>query len=260
MIKFIKVNQLVFLVLSLFFLKDLFSDAAGYAGNKAIIVKSNEVTIIHRHDWSGATRKARQKMLWGDHNPFTKQNNYAYIECVNNESHDVIFKTPTPALTHIFITDDSRYILGLSNIKLTNPYQLILLDRSGKMLYFESISPDEAKLGEREYLEFKKRFPKVFKKLIKSKLIFKMKDSYYLNYLVIPLGDKVRSYLFKYLGPSHLSNNFTESETNYIDWYKAPNPEIQLSYNELGMVSVISLLDPAGIRIEIPIKVNRYYE
>lgn len=245
-------NHYFYFLLILLLGRNLYSDAAGYAGNKAFLAENGDFTVIHRHDWSQATRENRLRMFWKNQNPFTNKNNYAYIECVNNSNHDVVFKTPTPALTYLFISDDSRHVLGLSNIKLHNPYQLVLLNNLGKILFFTSISPDEAKLSNREFLNFKMKFPKELKRLKESKLIFKIKDTYYLNYRVIPIEKKARMYLFKFLVPSHFSNNFSESETNFIFWYKTPDPAIQLHY-ENGKVSAISLLDPAGERFEIPI-------
>ena len=227
-------------------------DAAGYTGNKAIFVKNAEFTIIHRHNWSQATKESRRRMFWGDQNPFTSKNNYSHIESVNNANHDILFKTPTPALTYLFINEDSKYILGLSSIKLDNPYHLILLNNSGEILFYVPISPNEAKLNAKEFLVFEKKFPKVTKKLKLNKLIFKINDTYYLSYRAIPVGNKVHAYLFNFLEPSHFSRNFSESESNFIDWYKTPDPEIRLSY-EKGKVSAISLLDPAGERFEIPV-------
>ncbi|MCJ7483179.1 MAG: hypothetical protein MUO31_09465 [Thermodesulfovibrionales bacterium] len=232
--------------------RNLSPDAAGYAGNKVFLAKNDDLTVIHGHNWSQETREKRWRMIIGDQNPFTRKNDYAYIECVNNKTHDVLFKTPTPALTHLYISEDSRYIVGLSNIKLDNPVQLVLLDNSGKVVFYMSISSEEAKLSMSEYQAFESKFPKEARKLKANNQIFKIKDTLYLNYNVMPFGEKVRMYLFNYLVPSHFSKNFSESETNFIDWYKTPDPEIRLRY-ENGKVSAISLLDPAGERCEIQI-------
>ncbi len=245
-------KQMIYVLFLLILGIHLLADAGGYSGNKAILIKNKEITIIHRHNWTQETRACRQRMFWGEQNPFTMKNNYAYIECVKNETHDVLFKIPTPALTYLFIDESSRFIVGLSNIKLDNPVHLILLDNSGRVVFFTSISPDEAKLSTSEFLRFENKFPKDAKKLKAKNLISSKNDTVYLNYRVIPFGKKVSTFLFNFLTPSHFSRNFSESETNFIDWYKMPDPDIQLNYKN-GKVSAISLLDPAGERFEIPV-------
>jgi hypothetical protein len=39
-----------------------------------------------------------------------------------------------PALTHIWISTDSKYVVGISNVMLRNPYQLVVFNKSGDRL------------------------------------------------------------------------------------------------------------------------------
>jgi hypothetical protein len=50
-----------------------------------------------------------------------------------------IFRRPVPALTYIWISRDSKYIVGISNVKLWNPYQLVVFSRSGDRLFERKI-------------------------------------------------------------------------------------------------------------------------
>jgi hypothetical protein len=45
-----------------------------------------------------------------------------------------LFRRPVPALTHIWISPDSAYVVGISNVMLWNPYQLVAFCRSGDRL------------------------------------------------------------------------------------------------------------------------------
>jgi hypothetical protein len=45
-----------------------------------------------------------------------------------------LFRRPVPALTHIWISPDSAYVVGISNVMLWNPYQLVVFSRSGDRL------------------------------------------------------------------------------------------------------------------------------
>jgi hypothetical protein len=45
-----------------------------------------------------------------------------------------------PALTLLWISPDSRYVVGLSNVKLWNPYQLVVFSRAGRRVFERSIN------------------------------------------------------------------------------------------------------------------------
>jgi hypothetical protein len=47
-----------------------------------------------------------------------------------------------PALTHLWIAPDSRYVVGLSNLKLHNPYQLVVFTRSGRRVFEKRITAE----------------------------------------------------------------------------------------------------------------------
>jgi hypothetical protein len=250
-------RKFLFLLLLLIFYTNGYPDAAGYAEKKLFIKTSEKFTIIHRHDWTKSTRKLRWNMFTKDQNPFTSKNNYANLECVDNRTHNIIFTSPTPALTYLFISDDSRFIIGLSKIKLLNPVQIVLFDTNGNLIFYTQISVDEAKMSPSEFRTFENKFPRDTRKLKKLKRIYNVGGSIFLNCGTIPpLREKAWKYLFNWNAPSHFSKNFSESETNIIDWFQEPDPEIRLKY-EAGQVAAISLLDPAGERFEIPINRNQ---
>ena len=116
------------------------SDAVSYSKVVDLRAESAVVVAQHHHDWSQATRDARWKMISTTKDPFTVENTYAYLRLVDRASGRELFKKPVPALTHLWISPDSRYVVGLSSIKLNNPYQLVVFSRSGRRVLEKSIT------------------------------------------------------------------------------------------------------------------------
>jgi hypothetical protein len=120
----------------------LFADAVGYADIKDIREQNAALTVEHHHDWSRATEPARYKMITTTHDPFTAENTYSWLRAVDRASGKELFRTPVPALTQLWISPDSRYIVGISSIKLWNPYQLVVFTRSGKRVFQKDFTGD----------------------------------------------------------------------------------------------------------------------
>ena len=92
-----------------------FSDSRPYNKTVNITIESENYIIEHYHDWN-----------W--------KKKYAYIECTNKKTNDIVFKVPSPALTKLFISDDEQFIVGLSYIKIDNPYQFVMLNLEGEYI------------------------------------------------------------------------------------------------------------------------------
>jgi hypothetical protein len=54
--------------------------------------------------------------------------------CATRRQAASCFAVPCPALTHIWISPDSEYVIGISNVMLRNPYQLVVFNRAGDRL------------------------------------------------------------------------------------------------------------------------------
>ncbi|MFZ6800535.1 hypothetical protein [Undibacterium sp. Di24W] len=78
-------------------------------------------------------------MISTDKNPFSSLNTYSYIQVSDKKSGNILFKSPVPALTVIWATPDSNYIVGISNIKVWNPYHLVVFNKKGELLYKAAI-------------------------------------------------------------------------------------------------------------------------
>ncbi len=98
------------------------ADYVPYARRVSISAEMGDLRVEHSHDWSNATREARTTT----NDPFSAENNYSYLELRDKANGAILFHKPAPALTYIWIFPNSKYIVGLSNIKLWNPYQISL--------------------------------------------------------------------------------------------------------------------------------------
>jgi hypothetical protein len=118
------------------------ADAVGYAEVKDIRIQNDVLSVEHHHDWSRATEPARYKMITTNHDPFTAENTYSWLRVVDKASGKELFRAPVPALTLLWISPDSKYIVGLSSIKLWNPYQLVVFTRSGRRVFERDFTKD----------------------------------------------------------------------------------------------------------------------
>ena len=89
-----------------------FADRAAYSGVVDLKRVSSVMTVEHHHDWS---------------NPL----HMSSLRAVDRTSGKQLFDISVPAITYLWISPDSHYIVGLSNIKYLNKYQLIVLSDSG---------------------------------------------------------------------------------------------------------------------------------
>jgi hypothetical protein len=211
-----------------------FSDRAGYSGTKKIIIESENYKIEHYHDWSI---------------------NYAYIECINKNTNITEYKISSPALTNLYISHDEKYIIGFSNIKLHNPYQIIILTIEGEYIKRRHISIFESRLNQIELIEFSEKFYKDYFNLKRMNRIYNIGTYYFIDFSDCSefiIGEEAWHYLFSNSKANHLSNNFSETVTNYIFWFNELNTGLEYIY-ENNELTGISLLDNKNTRMIINI-------
>lgn len=233
----------------------VYSDMKAYDDKVTIKNENDILKVIHFHDWSEKSLEKRYEMLSGDQNPFSSENDYAYIECIDRISKKTLFKKPSPAFSIINISKDSKFIICLSNIKIYNPYQMVIFNLKGEIILKKHIAPEEAKLSFQEYHKFKKLYPCQNKLLEFLDRITLVRDSVYIDFqsMNMPIWlDEAWKYLSKKNQDSHLSKNFSDSVSNWIFWFKESDPDIKLKYKDKKLFA-ISLLDPSGKRFSIPL-------
>jgi len=227
------------------------ADITGYADVRDVTAESAELRAAHHHDWSQATHDKRWKMISGHNDPFRAENDYSTLEVTDRKSGRRLFRASVPALTNLWISPDSRHILGLSTIKLWNPYQLVLFDRAGHLLFRRHINPDEAEFTAPEYERLLARFPRGRSEI--ERLTTREGDRVFVDF-----GDPRRLHgawdsLWRHRRPSHYSPNFGESVTNFVYWLDPRDPRPQLIEAD-GRVTAIELSDPKGVRFRIPVR------
>jgi hypothetical protein len=73
-------------------------------------------------------------MISTTENPFTADNDYSSLRLYDKTTGIELFRRPAPALTYIWISPDAEYVVGISDVMLWNPYQLVVLNRKGDRL------------------------------------------------------------------------------------------------------------------------------
>jgi hypothetical protein len=230
------------------------ADFIEYNQAKNILIENKDIRVLHHHDWS-FDRERRKRIMSSWLGPFQPENIFAYVECISQKTGQTIFKVPSPALTFLWISDDSEYIVGLSDIRLDNPVQLVVFDRSGRLLKKRRISSWEAELTREEYRQFVRQFPTAAASLASRDGIVIFHDEVFIDPLAWVSTVHPREaweYIVKKRAASHFSLNFSESVMNWIFWYRNDGPEIRLRFDGKNLAG-ISLLDPKGQRFEIPI-------
>jgi hypothetical protein len=110
------------------------ADRVGYNQVVDLRVENDTVRVEHHHDWSFGTHDTRWKMISTTQDPFTIDNDYAYLRLCDKATGSELFRKPVPALTYIWISPDSKYVVGISNVMDWNPFQLVVFSKSGDRL------------------------------------------------------------------------------------------------------------------------------
>lgn len=113
---------------------------APYTQSVQLGVESTSLLLEHTHDWGAKSRETIVEKR-GDPrtDPFSPLNTYGTIRLRDRSSGLILFEAPSPAFTHLWISADESYLVALSNLRVWNPYQAVVYDRSGQILVAASI-------------------------------------------------------------------------------------------------------------------------
>jgi hypothetical protein len=233
------------------------ADGVGYDGKVSFSARTDKLLVKHSHDWSQNTEKERWNRFVLSPLPLTMPNSFSSIAAFDARSRAKIFESPSPALTQIWISPDSHYILGLSNIKVWNPYQAVLWDAKGNLLSAWHISAVEACMSPEEFAGLLAEYPAVVTmarehSVTKEDSVF-LGDTVFLDVvspISIVLGRKgLGKHLLHYC-KSHHADDIHWSVTNSVWWYdeKKPAPKLIFKGNELVGISIRSI---SGKRINL---------
>jgi hypothetical protein len=230
------------------------ADHTSYSEERVIRVESGNTTCKHWHDWSQKTEKARSRMMEGGQNPFSCENTYGRVECTTTKDGKSLFKAPSPALTELWVSTDQQYLVGLSKVMISNPYQLVVYRMDGTLVYRMHVAALEACFDRVEFATFYREHPEI-RTLLQDRTYVRganiFVDYRFMN-APVRFGHESWLALDAKRCRSHLSDNISETVTNWVRWYREPDPGIVLDRDEHGAATGLTVLDPIGVPIKIP--------
>ena len=235
----------------------ILGDAIAYQGVKDLRAESAELVAIHHHDWSEPTWKKRSRMMMTHQDPFTPENDYAYVSVKRKDTGALLFKSPSPALTWLGVTARSRYVIGLSDIMMDNPYHVVVWDRTGRVVGKYRVGAGASVLTAEEYRRLRSRYAKEFQVLHGQ--VCSRDGNVYIDFerLNLPanLGD-LWGQLTAHRRNSPITPSARESVSNWVHWYSAaaPDPEVM---EKAGKPVALRVTDRIGKRITIPLDCDR---
>ena len=114
------------------------ADSFGYAGVVDLAAVRGRFRVDHHHDWTRNPLRC-WTVFCVDQDVFAAENTYSWLVLTDQEGSRQLFRAPVPALTHLWISPDGRFIVGLSNIKLRNPAQVVVFNVRGDRLLARAV-------------------------------------------------------------------------------------------------------------------------
>ncbi|GFE88516.1 hypothetical protein [Steroidobacter agaridevorans] len=252
------VARVLLLAIAMVSVNPVFADRARYGDKKDLTAHSPTLTVRHRHDWSLVLEQLRFSL----DNPFGVEPNVSSLEFFERDKS--IARVPSPALTYLHITPDSRYVVGLSRIKAMNDVQLVVFDRNAKLLLHRHISAEVFAVSAEAYLKLRVTHAKTFAefdelyRFTQTPYAWREGNTVYLD-LWYGTTEPGWSRLIEDVMPgrraSPYSPNFYGSVTNAIYWYHQADPAPRIVERD-GRPELIKLRDPEGIEMSIPFRLT----
>lgn len=243
-------NKLLIALLSACFTQSAIADGAPYSGHHEVVATNGSWTVRHIHDWDW--QKVDVLIPNSSHNEkiFTPANDFASTEF--RDGSKLLFKSPSPALTHVWISPNGQFVVGLSDVMLRNPYQLVIWKKDGSLLHREHISAEVAKLSLEQRKDFALRFPTA-EKLLTSRYLSR-RGVLYLDYSRVynEIGEAAWKFLDSLRSPHPYSDDFIESVTNSVYWFDPKKPGISLTQKDGEFT--LTLCSPTGKPMTINFK------
>ena len=232
-------------------------DSLPYQGVVDLRAAGSDFVVIHHHDWSNPpagspwTTGTMPRDLFRHPEP-------GFVAWYSRDGRVLLRTLPSPPLTWLGVSPDSRYVIGLSDIKLRNPIQLVVYDRYGALLLERHIDPEVACLTPGRYRELLRAFPGQLESL--RERVWTDRGVVYVDFLFMGaptlLGQPLWNALYRNVCASPLSANFHGSVTNAIWWFDRQNPAPEVIEAE-GKPIVLRLRDPKGRPFDVPFKLER---
>ena len=214
------------------------ADVTAYNAVVDLSAAADTFTVRHHHNWS---MKRRQ----------------AFLEWQSRPAGKVLSRTPTPALTWLGVTNDSRYVIGLSNIKLDNAHQLVVYTHDGGLLLQRHITPHVACLMPAAYRELERKHAMQMRAL--RQFAWVNAETVYVDFFRPDaprvLGRSLRDELIDNTCPHPWLGRATETVSNFVQWFDEANPSPTI-IERAGKPVAVRLRDPDGRQVEVPFAPN----
>lgn len=229
---------------SLSFVSTAFADAVGYGGVHSAAFDRGTISVKHTHDWSSPKVSKLFLDLPNHQKFFAADNDFAFIEVARDGK--VLFRSPSPALTLLWVSPDGQIVVGLSDIMLYNPFQLVVWSIDGHLLHSEHISDSVALYETAQQLEFTRLHPLAAKFL--AGRVFSHQGHTYLDYSILgvpsEIGDAAWDYLYALDRRHPYSDDFASSVTNSVRWFDSKKPGLKLTRKD--QTFALTLRSPGG--------------
>ena len=234
------------------------ADAISYRGIVDVNASAGGVTCRHHHDWS-RDDKARFDMITGKAELFSPANTYAWISCSKGDVQ--LFSSPAPALTKLVMSDDGRFVVGVTNIKLWNPVQIAIWETmSGMRLFTAMVESRDACFSPEDYAKFLTAHPLMRTALsgravlvdgvVHANIVYREQDEAALHELIAKQC------------PSYIARNVNESVSNWVFFYADPgefpgtaaDPQFRIENGSDGKPAFLEFLDIKGVRARVDLR------
>lgn len=252
------VTYVLLLVITMVLADPAFADRAQYAGREDLISRSASLTVRHQHDWS----QLPSQLMFSADSPFGVETDASSLEFFDRGRPTA--RISSPPLTYLYVTPDSRYVVGLSRIKVFNDVQLVVFDRNARLLLKRHISARVYGFSMQEYRRLRAIHAETFAGLDRYSRItqipyrWRQGDMVYLD-LWYATTEPGWIQLFKDSYPgmraSPYSPNFSESVSNHVYWYHEADPAPRI-VESAGQPELIKLRDPKGMEMSLPFRLT----
>lgn len=234
-----------------------FADRSAYSGVRDLAARGSTLMVRHHHDWSRTFKDGGWLLRYSAETPFGIDEETSNLEFYSTPD-TLIVRVPSPPLTHLEISADGRYVIGLSNIKHLNSTQLVVFNSRGELLLRRRISARVFCFDEKEYEELKSAHREAFAELDRysrqtyGSYGWRDGNNVYIDtgVSVGPHSDALLEDIIPAMCDSPLSPNFSESVTNAIYWYHNTNPQPRIVEKE-GRPFEVRLRDPKGVEFAV---------
>jgi len=226
-----------------------FADRVTYSGRVDLTAAGGTLSVRHRHDWSQFNGLLR----YSESTPYGVEANVSSLEF--SERGKPVVTVTSPPLTYLYVTDDARYVVGLSSIKFGNDVQLIVLDRNANVLLRRHISAEVYRLTPDKYAILRTTYAETFRQLNARAHVTQVPCAWndagfvYLD-LWLKVSESEWPNLFHKLFPSRVrspwSANVGESVTNSVHWHEVENPAVRI-VEKNNRRERIEIRDPKGV-------------